>query len=166
MTGVGRDQWTIRMGKGEYPVQIRLNYSTKAKPPKPFAFDHFQIYNGELHLTVKCPDAKTKLDESVIDWDGFSDALSGLYATVMRHAGPHDAGGQDQSDPADRLRIRHLRMQVRHDRRHSRRWGPSNYSEIERHPFGLEGTAGVGMRPIDFRQITDREPRSLSCNRS
>jgi hypothetical protein len=83
ITGIAAGDWRMAIGEGDYPVQLKVSYSTDAKPAGPLAFSHIQMITGDLMVVFHARDSKATPPNPPIDWLAFEDALRALHETVI-----------------------------------------------------------------------------------
>ena len=83
VTAIPPRRWTVRAGKGDYPNQLSLAYSTASRSPQPFEFSRFQMRSGGVYLSVRLRDQRQQFTPETVDWTTFHSALRGLHEACM-----------------------------------------------------------------------------------
>jgi hypothetical protein len=83
VTGIAAGEWRMVIGAGDYPVQLKVSYSTDVKPVGPLAFSSILMVDGELTVVLTPHDPKAPPPDPPIDWPAFENALCGLHETVI-----------------------------------------------------------------------------------
>jgi hypothetical protein len=83
ITGIAADEWRMVIGAGDYPVQLKVSYSTDVKPLRPLALSSILMVDGELTVGFKARDPKVPPSNPPIDWLALENALCGLHETVI-----------------------------------------------------------------------------------
>jgi hypothetical protein len=83
ITGIAAGKWRMVIGAGDYPVQLKVSYSTNAKLVRPLALSSIHMGDGELTVGFKALDPKVPPSNPPIDWLALENALCGLHKTVI-----------------------------------------------------------------------------------